>query len=66
MQTHLTVEHAIRASLKDRSLNYREVAERVRHAVQGSKTSSKSVASTVSKLRRRGYKVPDRRYLNHV
>ena len=61
-----TVEGVIRAGLRDRSVSYRQLAEMVRAAVDGANTTSRSVASTVSRLRKRGYKVPDRRYMNHA
>lgn len=52
---------AIARMLADQSLNYAEIAQRVRLALPGAQTSSRSVASVASQLRRDGYRVPDRR-----
>lgn len=53
---------AIARLLVDQSLNYGEIAKRVRSTLPGAHTSSRSVASVASRLRRDGYKVPDRRF----
>lgn len=60
------VEDAVRRLVRDRNLSYEEVAERVRQGIPGAQTSDRSVASTVSRLRKRGYDVPDRRYARHA
>lgn len=52
---------AIARMLVDQSLNYGEIAKRVRQALPGARTSNRSVASVASQLRRDGYRVPDRR-----
>lgn len=54
--------HSIASMLIDQTLSYDEIARRVREALPGSKTSSRSVASVASRLRRDGYRVPDRRF----
>lgn len=53
---------AIARLLVDQSLNYGEIAKRVQNALPGARTSSRSVASVASRLRKEGYKVPDRRF----
>jgi hypothetical protein len=53
---------AIARLLVDQSLSYAEVARRVREGMPGTQTSSRSVASVASRLRREGYRVPDRRF----
>ncbi len=54
--------NAIAQLLADQSLSYDEVARRVREGMPGTRTSSRSVASVASRLRRDGYRVPDRRF----
>lgn len=55
--------NAIARLLVDQSLNYGEIAKRVREGMPGVQTSSRSVASVASRLRREGYRVPDRRFV---
>lgn len=55
---------AIARLLVDQSLNYGEIAKRVREGMPGAHTSSRSVASVASRLRRDGYRVPDRRFVH--
>lgn len=54
--------HEVAHLLADKSLSYGEIARRVRERLLGSRTSSRSVASVASRLRRDGYRVPDRRF----
>lgn len=53
---------AIAQLLTDQGLSYDEIARRVREGMPGAHTSSHSVASVASRLRRDGYRVPDRRF----
>lgn len=57
--------HKIASMLTDQSLSYGEIAKRVKDELPGARTSSRSVASVASRLRRDGYKVPDRRFNTH-
>lgn len=57
---------AIARLLVDQSLNYGEITRRVRGSLPGARTSSRSVASVASRLRKDGYKVPDRRFAPHA
>lgn len=54
--------NAIAQQLADQSLDYREIARRVREGIPGTRTSGRSVALVASRLRREGYRVPDRRF----
>ena len=54
--------HTIANLLTDQSLSYGEIAKRVKETLPGARTSSRSVASVASRLRKDGFKVPDRRY----